>query len=243
MDVMARPIPENIRLLHQGEEDLRAAALGLIEGNELLSLHLVVTVDAMDLLDVLRQYQTEDEDIRAVQAIGVRTFNSLASAIKLLLSGYSQTATLLLRPVLEDVFLADFFRTDRSAISRWRLADKKTAWNHFSPIKIRMALDARDGFDTKKRAEMYQLFSDLAGHASMRSFAMLRPKGMGIHSGPFLDPTVLEAVLSELGRLSVQVGETFGAFMPQDWVHGRATLAGFEASKLDWLKTFYDLKS
>jgi hypothetical protein len=41
------------------------------------------------------------------------------------LSGYSQNSALLLRDVMETVFLIDYFAGDRSLIERWRFADKK----------------------------------------------------------------------------------------------------------------------
>jgi hypothetical protein len=197
---MAGRIPENILRLHACEESLRAQALALIEADARLALHLGIAVHVMDLFDILRQFPTEDEDLKVIQVLGIRTFNAFASAIKLMLSGYSQKCT----------FLVDLFRTERSAILRWRTADKQARLKEFKPIKVREALDARDGFTTKKRAAMYGLFSELAGHPSMLSIAMLRPKGMDAHCGPFLDPTALEAVFSEMGRLAVQAGEIFG---------------------------------
>lgn len=99
----------------------------------------------------------------------------------------------------------------------------------------------RDGFTTKKRAEMYGLFSELAGHPSMLSIAMLRPKGMDAHCGPFLDPAALEAVFSEMGRLAVQAGEIFGAFVPEGWGPGIQTRLAFDARKRAWLQEFYSV--
>jgi hypothetical protein len=166
-------------------------------------------------------------------------FNAFASAIKLMLSGYSQKSALILRDILECTFLVDLFPTDRSAILRWRTDDKQARLKEFRPIKVREALDVRDGFTTKKRAAMYGLFSELAGHPSMLSIAMLRPTGMDAHCGPFLDPTALEAGLSEMGRLAVQVGKTFGAFVPEGWWPGIQSRRAFDARKGSWLREFY----
>ncbi|MGE8941828.1 hypothetical protein ACO2I3_07945 [Leptospira interrogans] len=52
---------------------------------------------------------------------------------------------LILRDVLETVFLVDYFRMKRSAITKWRMADQC------------------DGFTNKKRPKIYELFSELAG--------------------------------------------------------------------------------
>ncbi len=108
--------PENLGRLHDHEELLRAQAVTVVSENSRLLLHLAVAEQAMDLLDVFRQISTDDEDLKVVQILGLRIFNAIASAIKLMLSGYSQTSTMLLRDILETVFLVGLFRTDRLAI-------------------------------------------------------------------------------------------------------------------------------
>lgn len=232
-------IPAKLALLHQGEEFLRAKSIEAIQANAKLLLHLNTTEHAMDLLDVFRQFKTDDDDLKVIQVLGIRQFNAFASATKLLVSGYTQTSALILRDVLETIFLVDYFRTERAAIAKWRMADKATRLKHFKPIKIREALDQRDGYTSKKRAELYELFSELAGHASVQGIAMLRPKGMDAHIGPFLDVTALEAGLSEMGRLAVQAGENTGAFIPSDWPEGKASLKAFGEAKLRWFAEFY----
>lgn len=136
-------------------------------GDERLRLHLAITEAAMDLADVLRQFDTADEDLKVVQLLGMRTFNAFGGSVKLALSGYSQNSALILRDVLETVFLIDYFAGDRTLIERWRFADKKARLRDFGPVKVREALDARDGFTNKKRFAMYEMFSELAGHPTI----------------------------------------------------------------------------
>jgi hypothetical protein len=235
-------IDGNLLSLHGGEEMLRTEALRRISETPLLLLHFEVTAAAMDLLDVFRQYPATDEDTKVKQALGIRLFNAHAATIKLMLSGYYQNATMVLRDVLETVFLADYFRTSPTEVARWRMADKKTLLKDFKPAVIRGKLDARDGVTTKKRGDAYALFSGLAGHASMEGFAMLRPLGKDMHTGPFLDNSVLGAVSAEMGKLSVQVGEIFSAFTPPDWDLGRDTTAAFAPLKVRWLKAMGFIK-
>ena len=78
----------NLARLHAGEEELREKALGMIAADDRLGLHLAVTEAAMDLADILRQFQTADEDLKVVQILGMRTFNAFGASIKLALSGY-----------------------------------------------------------------------------------------------------------------------------------------------------------
>jgi hypothetical protein len=171
--------------------------------------------------------------------LGMRLFNAFGSSIKLMLSGYSQTSAVLLRDVLETVFLLDFFRTDRDAITTWRTADKQQRMKGFRPVRIREALDRRDGVTENKRDNMYDLFSELASHPTMQSVAMLRPRGMDARNGPFVDATALEAVVSEMGRLAIQVGEIMDAFFPTEWRLGDETRMAFARVKARWIDEFY----
>jgi hypothetical protein len=110
----------------------------------------------------------------------------------------------------------------------------------FSPVKVREALDARDGFTSKKRFEMYELFSELSGHPNMKSSWMTRPKKDGdAVIGPFVEATALEAVISEMGRLAVQVGEQLNRSFPANWEQGMPSRVAFVQLKQNWIDTFY----
>lgn len=233
-------IPTNLKNLHGGEEQLREKAIGIIADDYQLQLHLAIVEAAMDLADIFRQFDTGDEDIKVTQILGMRTFNALAASLKLVLSGYHQNSALILRDVLETVFLLNLFAGDRRQIERWRNADRKLRMKNFSPLKVREALDARDGFTSKRRAETYELFSELAGHPTMKSAWMMRPQKEGdAVIGPFMEATALEAVVSEMGRLAVQVGEQINIFLPADWTRGLSARVAFAELKLQWFSTFY----
>ncbi len=233
-------IPPNLASLHAGEEFLRDKAIGLIAGDERLKLHLAITEAAMDLADVLRQFDTADEDLKVIQLLGMRTFNAFGASVKLALSGYGQNSALILRDVLETVFLIDYFAGNRTLIERWRFADKKARLRDFGPVKVREALDARDGFTDKKRFAMYEMFSELAGHPTMKSAFMMRPQRDGdAVIGPFMEATTLEAVVSEMGRLAIQVGEQLNLFLPADWPQGLPSRLAFAKLKQRWITTFY----
>lgn len=235
-------IPERLRTLHSGEEHLRRKACELVEADVHLALHLALVEDAMDLLDVLRQAPLDDEDSKVVMALGLRTFNAFAAAIKLGLSGYSQAAVLPLRDVLECIFLVDLFRIDHATIGEWRLADKRTKYKRFRPIKVREHLDLYYGHTTQKRAALYDLYSELGGHPTMASFEMLRPDGTLARNGPWIELVALRAVLSEAARLAAQIDETFGAFLPRDWPQGMATLRVIQELKAKWMSEIWNVE-
>ena len=231
-------IPKNLASLHSCEEQLHQRAHSMIADDDRLQLHLAVTEAAMDMADTLRQFNSSDENLKVAVVFGMRTFNAFGASIKLTLSGYHQNSALILRDVMETAFLLDLFAGDRSLIERWRFADKKGRLNEFSPVKVREALDARDGFTSKKRFEMYELFSELAGHPNMKSSWMMRTQEDGdAVIGPFMEATSLEAVISEMGRLAVQVGEQLDQFFPADW--GIPSRGAFTWLKQNWINTFY----
>ena len=237
---MISQIPDNLLRLYEGEEILRQKALELVAADKRLQLHMSVVEAAMNLADTLRQLRNEDEDFKVIKLLGMRMFNALAASLKLGLSGYSQNSALIMRDVLETVFLMDFFGHERAALARWRTADRKGRMKEFSPIRIREALDARDGHVKKKRAEIYEMFSELAAHPTMQSAEMMRPiMGGSAVVGPFIETTSLDAVLSELGRLAVQVGEVLGVFVPPDFNKGKGVLIRFDNAKRTWLQEFY----
>jgi hypothetical protein len=231
--------------LHHAEEELRDKAMTLIQENARLMLHLAIVEQAMNLADLLRQFDTNDEDLKVIQVLGMRMFNAFGASLKLALSGYTQNSALIMRDILETVFLVDLFSGDRTLIEQWRFAgNKKTRMKRFSPVRVREALDARYGHTTKKRAEVYGLFSELAGHPNMKSVYMLRPHKDGdAVIGPFMEKTALDAVLSEMGRLAVQVGEHLVAFFPDDWRDAVGARASFALAKSEWIATFYQKAS
>jgi hypothetical protein len=113
-------IPQKLVGLHSAEEQLRQKARSMIADDPRLQLHLAVTEAAMDLADMLRQFNSSDENLKVAVVLGMRTFNAFAASIKLALSGYHQNSALILRDVMETVFLLDLFSGDPSLIERWR---------------------------------------------------------------------------------------------------------------------------
>ena len=62
------------------------------------------------------------------------------------------------------------------------------------------------------------MFSELAAHPTMKSAFMMRPQRDGdAVIGPFVETTTLEAVVSEMGRLAIQVDEQLNLSFPADW--------------------------
>ena len=222
---------------------MRQKATEIVADNERLELHLSVIEHAMNLADLLRQFPTENEDMKVIQILSMRIFNAFGASVKLGFSGYVQNSALIMRDILETVFLLDSFKGDEAAIKHWRLANDKDRMKSFSPVHVRKVLDARDGFQGKKREVLYKLLSELAGHPTMKSVFMMRPQKDGdAVIGPFIEVSSLEAVLSEMGRLAVQAGEVLNGFFPDTWSDALEARAAFSQVHQRWLETFYGSK-
>jgi hypothetical protein len=230
-------IPENVLRLHKGEEDLRAKSEQLIFANPRLALHLYVTESAMEVSDILRKTGSDDEDQKVIRLLGMRCFNAFAASIKLALSGYWQVSAMILRDILETVFLLDLFQTDPKLIAEWRMSDSQ---EKFKPYSVRNALDNRDGNSGKKRAKLYKLFCELAAHPTMKSDWMMRPVSNGdAFIGPFVTETTLEAILSEMGKLAIQAGELLLPYVPQDNAEAVFSRDHFINTKSAWINEFW----
>lgn len=231
--------PNNLDSLYTQERSLRKEAISIIQSKPKLSLHLHAIERAMSLARIVVDYPDDNEDFKVVKMLSIRMFNAFGASLTLMSSGYHQNGGLVMRDILETVFLMDLFKTDDTAIERWRFADKKTQREEFSPVAVRKALDERDGYHARKRENIYRTFSELAAHPNMHSQHMLRPEKDGdIVTGPFMEETTLDAGISELGRIAVQAGEVMNAFLPDGWDRD-GVRASFALIKNDWIETFY----
>src|SRR5262245_53853901 len=132
---MTNTYPENLANLHRGEEELRAKSIAHARASETLSAHIAMIHSAMDLIDYFcRQHRHENEDQLTIQVLGIRLFNACASALKLLLSAYYQTAALQERDLLETAFLLDLFTADETLIAAWRANSTDP---RFKPVRVR----------------------------------------------------------------------------------------------------------
>lgn len=221
-------LPENLRRLHQGEEILREQSLTFIEASALLRTHVTAIEHAMDVADQLRQLPDCDDDLATVKILSMRIFNAFAGGLKLALSGYGQLSAMVMRDILETTFLLGLFAREPALVSEWRTADRKVRWSKFRPDAVRKRLDELDGFNSQRRKEHYYLLSELAAHPSDKSHLMLRPiPAMDATSGPFVEESSLDAVLSEMAKIALVAGEALVRFFPSGRAEYDATKNGF----------------
>ncbi len=189
---------DNFRETHGQEEKFRAETMALIEADAAMRMRFSLVEKALSLIFVYTaDHKARSDDELTVQMLGIRIFNSAAASIKLGLSGYYQTAFGQLRDIMETGFLIDLFRTSPSKIAEWKNADEKTLRDEFAPVKVRDALDRRDGNKEKKRAKQYKILCEYAAHATYRGFRMTMRNGNG-EIGPFVEDINLRAWIEEM---------------------------------------------
>ena len=148
---MDRGVFADIEETHGHEEKLRQESMALVAADLELSRRLEMVQKAMALIFCYTiEYTSRSEDEATMQLLGIRLFNAAASGIKLALSGYYQTAFHQARDIMEIGYLLDYFRTSPEQRAVWKQSDRKTRRKLFDPVKIRIALDERDGDSTKK---------------------------------------------------------------------------------------------
>lgn len=208
----------NLDELHFTELCLRKEAFAIIQNNLVWRLHLDVTERAMTMAKVVIADPREDQDFKVIKMLSARMFNAFGASLNLLLSGYHQKSAMIMRDVMETMFLMDLFVTDPTAIERWRCANDNKSKREFSPVKVREALDARDGVEDKKRNEAYKMLSELATHPTLGTQYMIRPElDSDMVVGPFMGDTILRQGLGQLGVLAVQAGTILDAFLPEGY--------------------------
>lgn len=195
---MTGPRFANLNATHDHEEQLRERSLALIHRDPELSKRLATIERGMEVIfGFTLDHRGSSPDQRLIQLVGIRLFNAAASAVKLALSGYYQPAFHQARDIMEIGFLLDLFRTSPDKIAIWERSDRATRRKLFDPVKVREALDERDGDLERRRQRQYTKLSELASHLTPSAFYMTA-RGKFAEFGPFLDEPRLKAWLHEM---------------------------------------------
>jgi hypothetical protein len=235
--------PRNFDLLAAGEDRIRQLSKAAIEASEDLSLHATMIERAMNMLDYMSKRRPHaDEDELVLQMLAARLFNSSGSAMKLMMGGYYQSTVMLMRDILETTFLLDFFHSNRDQIAVWRACDEKKRNHEFGAMRIRMALDDRDGYTERKREAAYNLLCQLGTHPTFTGFQLLQSKGSNlINVGPFFEAASLDAVLSELAKTVMQAGAQ-ARYAEERSLDDYRMSIGYLTTQADWSEHFFGHK-
>lgn len=237
-------IPENLKLLHSSEEALRQKSIETIEGNDDLSRYIAMVETCMDMLQYTRENTPEiSEDQLIIALLGASVFNSIGSALKLMLSGYYQASGLQIRYVLETGWLIDYLKTDPALVQTWKVTPENERQTKFGPGLIRDKLDKRDGFTERKRAAHYKRLCVLCGHPTFASFNMLRPElGADAHMGPFFVQSLLEGCVQELVQCTIVAWMAVMRFFPPKTLLDYKARLHYLETQGDWMEKVFDKK-
>jgi hypothetical protein len=223
-------LPDNLEGLHKEEERIRTDALLAINANSALKDHMNMIHASMNVIYTFtHEYQKRTDDELTIQLLGIRLFNSSASALALMLVGYYQNSVALLRDLLETGFLMDYFSIDRSKIQEWQRSNEQERKNKFGPVEIRKALDGRDNATEQKRAQIYKLMCTHGTHPTYNGFQLVAPNGLG-KVGPFFNENFLRGLIEELVK---RVGHLALVYVE----HFENAPADFLKVKLDFMNT------
>lgn len=186
----------NLENLRTKEEKIRADSCLLINSKEALGEHMKFIHACMDMLIWMHDctINLDGDKSIAIAGLRIRLFNSTASSLRLLLSGYYQSTVSFIRDILEVSFLLDYFTLDDTSIQRWIT---KPEHKEFKPVNIRCALDKRDGFLEQKRKDSYKLLSSYGTHVTFDSYRLFNNNEL-LTIGPFFNQKFIENILFEL---------------------------------------------
>jgi hypothetical protein len=205
---------DNLKSTHDHEEKMWSESFALIESKPLWKRRLVVVEKALNVAFAFtHDYVQQTDDELTLQFLGIRIFNTGACAIKLGLSGYYQQAFALLRDVIEVGFLVHYFSYWPQRITEWKTCSEEERKKKFAPVKIRIALDEKEGNKEKKRAKAYETLSQYGSHATYRGFRMTTRQNFG-EIGPFVDETNLRAFIEELTLRLAPTCILYGTMFP-----------------------------
>jgi hypothetical protein len=204
-------LPEYLANIHDKEEFVQVKSLELIFGAPEFKAYVNSIHQAQVVLGEIGVHESPTDLQRwVVSGLALRIFNSVASAFRLTIHGYFQTAQMVLRDVVEVSFLLRYFYLDPEKIEAWQHADEKTLKKEFGPSKVRkksakLAETLEKGVDEQVEEEtmnkMYSRFCREAAHADPRGQQLVYHDG-ALQFGPIENPEFLKRTLFEIAKWS-----------------------------------------
>ena len=201
-------IPTNLKLLWAEEDAVMGWSMQMMADPDRTYLldHLELVETYMDCIGQLRQQSQHGDYHWVFMGLFLRTFDAFGRCVRSALSGDYTTSAAMARDLLETQFLISYLQDDPERPEQWLRATKKELKETFSPWKIRVELDKRDGFKEQKRKASYDLLSVAASHPTPMSFQMKADSNGKLGCGPQRNPDLLEGCLQEAARQAMMLG-------------------------------------
>ncbi len=208
-----------------------------------LSRHLRLINTCLDCLSRLPEFHKEvDYSELTVLRLGVRCFNSGASALRLFRCGYFQPAVTILRDLLEVRCLMDLFNKDPSSLHNWLSMTDKDRMKHFRPIRVRERLDELECGKQTERQSAYSLFSEIAAHANPNGHHLISPENM-TRIGPFVDYRYFRPGIEELASHLSSATAAFCNLLEINDVAALRVKARFVTDLTQWRQQYFRAKA
>ncbi|CAH0338938.1 hypothetical protein [Rhizobium sp. CECT 9324] len=180
------------------EKQIVAVHDRMIASDSDLTRHIALIGTCLECLSLLPEFHKEGDVTELnVLRLGVRCFNSGASALRLLRCGYFQPAVVMIRDLLEVRCLMDLFVREPRALQDWLSMGDKDRMKHFKPVRVRERLDQFDGVNGDQRRAAYNLFSEIAVHPNPNGHFLISPEH-ATRIGPFFSYEYFRPGIEEL---------------------------------------------
>lgn len=221
------------------EKRIVAAHDRMIASDGDLTRHLVLINTCLECLSLLPEFHKEgDIGELNILRLGVRCFNSGASALRLLRCGYFQPAVMMIRDLLEVRCLMDLFVREPDALHDWLTMTDKDRMKHFKPVRVRERLDKFDNGKETQRQAAYSLFSEIAAHPSPNGHFLISPKH-ATRIGPFFDYEYFRPGIEELVSHLSSATAAFCNLLETDNSVAQNAQAKFVTELTEWRKRYF----
>jgi hypothetical protein len=213
-------IPANLRNLWEEEDGLIEWSEGIIASKDYLIDHLDLAEAYMDSVEMMRRNGPQTDRHIAIGGLFLRTFDAMSHCIRCAVSGNYSGSAMYARDLIETQFLISYLMDEPGRPETWLKADPDTVRNNYRPVKIREALDKRDGFTKNKRRDHYGMLSTLGSHPTPASLDMKRDGTRLIQSGPFRNMELMDMCIQEAAKEAVLLGTLLLKYCKsdlQDW--------------------------
>lgn len=208
-----------------------------------MTRHLRMINTCLECLSRLPEFHHERNFSEiTVLRLGVRCFNSGASALRLLRCGYFQPAVTMMRDLLEVCCLMDLFAKEPPSLRDWLSMTDKERMKHFKPARVRERLEKFDGSGVKERQAAYNMFSEIAAHANPNGHHLISPDNL-TRIGPFVDYSYFRPGIEELASRLSSATAAFCNLITTDEAAALAVKAQFVEDLTGWRNLYFLLKT
>lgn len=222
MTKLKHTVPEKLLSLWKAEDELLGWSEEVLQSEEYLLDHLDLIESYLDCVDMMRKQPLKSERHTAIAGLFLRSFDSMSHCVRGALSGNYSGSAMYARDLIETQFLVSYLMQEEGRPEKWLGSDPDTARRDYSPVKVRKALDERDGFKKQKRQKHYAMLSALGSHPTPASLELKRDGTRAINAGPFKHSLMLKECIQEAAKATILLSGVLLDYCNEEVPNGRA---------------------